>query len=219
MNGIIDFFRVRTPRAIPQTPGTFVEQEADGYGNQLVAQGMVERAHANAAGMLFSIQDTTARAALAAYPTTAALFGIFNGNQDGGKSIMVDAVTLTVMAQTATTAFSARVVANLIRLPVTSPAAVGTVVPLNGSVGYGGAARGFATPTTVAADGWFDIGNGILVPGGVTVAPAVGLEIPLKGSIIIRPQRALALSIVATATAVTGILGIRGVEAQLPLIG
>ena len=112
---------------------------------------------------------------------------------------------------------AARVIANLIRIELAAPTAVGTVVPLNGAFAYGGAMRGYATPTTVAADGWFDIGSGLVISGAVTVAPALGLEIPINGSIIVRPKRVLALSIVGTATAVTGILGVRGNEIQLPL--
>lgn len=216
MNGLFEFFRTRVPRAVPSAPGAPLEVEVDGYANQMVAQGMPERAHLNADGRLVSIQDTTARAAVTAYPTTASLYGIWNGNPQSGKSFVVDAITCTFMAQAAAIGY-ARVIANLVRIALAAPTAVGTVVPLNGAANYGGSVRGFATPTTVAADGWFDIGNGVLLNSAASV-PGAGVEIPVNGSLIVRPGGfALALSILGASASITGILGVRGHEVQLPL--
>ena len=215
---IFDFLKVRSAKPAAAAPYTPIEFMASPYGDQMVAQGLPERAMLTAAGDSFVVEDTTARAAVTAIPTTASLYGVWNGNPAAGKVIVVDAIGLTVIAQTATTAFAARVIANLIRINLAAPAAVGTVTPLNGAMSWGGGARGFATPTTVAADGWFSVGTGIIVGGGVTCAPGPGIIIPVNGSIIIQPQKALALSILGTATAVTGLLSVWGHEVMLPVV-
>lgn len=212
---IFDFLKTRANRLSASPASTPIEFQCDPFGSQMTSQGLPERAMLACSGDSFVVEDTTARAAVTAIPTTAALYGVWNGSAK--KSIVVDAIGCSLMAQTATTAWAARLIANLIRIPLAAPAAVGTVTPLNGGFSWNGSARGFATPTTVASDGWFGLGQGAMCPGGVTVNPGGAIYVPVNGIIVIPPGKALALSILATATAVTGLLSVWGHELELPV--
>lgn len=185
-----------------QTPA---ELQGGPGGELIVAQDCGEHTLANAQGELHVAVDTTARAAVTAIPaSTTSLFGLWNGNPEGSKSLEVMGIGYSVQAQAATTAFAGQAYINQGRQIVTAPVNLANIFPLNAAPNYTGLARTFATPTVVAADGHVPIGNGVSVPVGTqTVMPAFGEYIPVNGRIIIPPRKALALNFFATSASVT----------------
>ena len=190
------------------------------FGDVGVSQFLPPKALLAAANAAYVIEDGTARAAVTAVPaSTTSLFGLWNGEEDGGKVYVIDRIGLTIAAQAATTTFAARLYFNMTRLRQSAPTASGTIAPLGGG-GVGSKARGVATPTVVAADGHYGLGfsaNGL--NDVETTAPAFGVDIPVEGGILLRPGRTLAFNIFATSTSVTGHISVFWHEVQLPLSG
>lgn len=192
------------------------ELECRPQGELLVAGGATEREELTRLGGSWIFQAAAAVASVTAFPTTAALLTLWNGEPAGGKTYVIDDLFTTVAAQTAATAFSASMLAMVGKKTRAVPATpLGGPFSLTGQTAYAGKAVLMASETGLTNDGWFAVGNSIDCIGAVTIAPGPSRTAPINGKILIRPGQALYLSSLATAAAVTVFLGGTFHEVQL----
>lgn len=188
-------------------------------GEQIVANAMPLNAQLVSMGGSYQASTTTAAAPVIAVPTTAALLGLWNGENDNGKSYVIDSIFAYVVANTAAVQ-SMGLLANVSIQPVLT-ALANTIAPraLRANRPYVGAARVAVGITLDAASGvasnWFPMGQSVANSN----TPQIGqiIEVPVNGLIILPPKGQLALTVLAGAATASSVqLGVRWHEMQLP---
>jgi len=188
-------------------------------GEVLVSQGLPPLTTVVNKGSSWWASTTTAAAPVIAIPTTAALIGLYNGEQDNGKSYIIDSVFVIQVAVTAAIQ-NVGILANVSQAQIlTAIANTITPRPLKGGAAYGGAARVAVGITLNATDGvaanWFPIGTTPSPSNTLQIGTIVDYDV--KGRIVIPPKGQLSLSALAGAATATSIqIGIRWHEAILP---
>ena len=206
------FADTRNVRRGGAAAGTSFFVQENELNESLLAQGLPERTESSRKGGGWSSMAVAAVAALVVRPSTTAAFEIWNGNAQGGKSLVIDDIfTFNLVSSAIQGTFSVWAQVNVIKA---APAA-GANVTINGNTGkpYGGAVV-CGLSTTVLANGWRPYGTspafglGTATPGGCVVAP-------INGKLIVPPGCSLSLHTVAQTTAWTFQNGASWFEEQI----
>lgn len=179
-------------------------------GDLIVAPGLPAGAELARMGHSFMAILATPVAPVVAIPTTASLLGLWNGEPDAGRTLIVDGVgTLTVVLTAA-----AQAAAPIINLSSVKPAAqvASAVLPKGLRAGVGAAAPTRACivlngTLAVAADNWFPP-PGPTNTGGLGIASTLGqvVYVDTQGKIQIPPGHIMNTNAIATAATASSIL-------------
>lgn len=173
--------------------------EGDQFGNLYVAQGLPAYASLNAEEQGVSVMSTVAVAALVVRPSTLAAVTLFNNEQGGGKSYIIDRA---LVHQLVSTAAQGRLGLWLCMHPqMTKPTA--DITAFKGNRGDPVNTRAILdVGATVIDDGWFPWGNSVDVePSGVL--PGAQLDVRIEGRLIVPPQHGISLAVVASLAGIT----------------
>ncbi len=223
-------------RMLGKVRGIFRDQDATGNeGERLHLSGQSETLVANAAapyqeivrqGAAFYTGTATAIASVTAIPTTAVGIAIFNGEDPGGKSYIIDQVAALYTVNTAAIPQTG-IIANLGQArPAALPADVGSTVTVKKANGWGGATMrptnaivivgGTALDAiTGVAVNWFPLGSS--VNAAVTSLPGFQQVVNVDGRIVVPPGRYFAIHTIASVTSCSAQCFIWWHEKQLAL--
>jgi hypothetical protein len=180
---------------------------------QLVAAGLPRGVEMVRKGKAWSTMSTAAIAGLVVRPTTVAAFELFNGNNVGGPSLIIDRLfAFNLVSTNVIEGFSqwAQVTASK-----AAPSTASLVVRGASGKPYNGSAIN-AVGTTVVDSGWFpwtaayQKGAGGVVPFGAVIAE-------VDGRLIVPPQCSLCLHVVSSLVGQTFTQGAAWYEEQITL--
>jgi len=163
-------------------------------------------------GCVYQAKSATT-AAVIAVPTTAAIFGIQNGESDGGKSYVVLAAGAIQIASAATMCTLALIHSPQLIKPATAFTSDVTPTNMKPRAGtYGGQAIVDNAPTAVD-NGWYPLSK----PSALNIASLFGANIfeQVEGMVVIPPGGTWCLSCIANATSVTVQIHVVWAEIQL----
>lgn len=192
-----------------------------GDGLELLSnQVLPERAEIVRMGNSYGAQIPTASAFTyaAAWPTTRAELLLYNGEDKGGKTYIIDRVWLANITATAAgipiALLGQLVPAATIMTAVTDNTAV-LRQSLSGKVSnYSGRVLLALAVTTLIANKWMQLGNGLA--GGSTVTNiGLGCEANVYGKYLVPPGAAFGLAGIAGTAVGTAIVGVEWHEVQL----
>jgi hypothetical protein len=186
-------------------------------GDGLIANGLPELAEIVRLGDSWVTGLTASATALTAVPTTAAIFGLWNGEPGGGRSYVIDSVMAVKFIIDVTTNDLFTLWGQQVRAPVATPADSALAIrSLCGCYAYGGRARTVTNAIATLANRWDSLDN-----GGNDQAPAIAgsawrtVDIPLRGRYIVPPGGAFCMHVSeVTATASTFRLYVRWHEVR-----
>lgn len=217
------YMSVRGSQQPNYAEGTDEQPQLNTRGEQIIVQGLPPLAQLVNAGNSYQASTTTAAAPVVAIPTTAALIGLWNGEQDNGKSYVIDSVFALVVASTAAQQ-TMSILGNLSLAQI--PTAIANTItprPLRAGQPYRGNARIAVGITLNATDGvaanWFPIGNNPPQIAGATNNIGSSMEWDCKGMFVIPPKNQMSFTVIAPAATATSIqIGFRWHELQLPSV-
>lgn len=194
---------------------------ANNRGDQLVANALPANTELVRMGNSYQAITSTAATAGTAFPTTTALWTLWNGEQQGtGRAYVIDAVfwTKIIVDTTQVEAGPTMFCMNNKSLPITAITGTLTPISLSGRRNYAG--RGLVgVGQAVTNDTWFPCGT-----TSAGIVPAIAgsgwqsAEYPINGTYIVPPGGAFSLALAEiTATASKFQLGARWHEVQLKL--
>ena len=187
-------------RGIQTVTGNEIDLEASEAGALLTASAAARYEDITRSGQAFHCISATSTAAVVAIPSTAGLFSIWNSADDGGKSIIIDAVF-----GFASDVGAAMEQATIIYvLGQTRVATNGGAVVVRRSNGYGATSDSVAlckdVPTldavTGAVVGWMPIGNSVIT--AVISLGGQAIWVPVDGRLIVPPGRAFGLHVISS---------------------
>lgn len=191
-------------------------------GDLAVAQALPSYAELVRLGRTFTMRTATASAfnAVAALPTTLGAAILFNNESAGGLSYVIHSIFCTTIV-TAAAATQYSLLAQVLPSPLgtaTAPTHSATTTILtnrSGNTSYTSKAKRAINVTTFFTDGWEVVGT----QGGLAAANiGGGVFANIAGSIIIPPQGALGMNVVAGTVNTAGmIVGCTWSEVQLTL--
>lgn len=210
--------KIRGERASGGGSGEEVDILATRQGSLHVAQSLPSGALLTAKGQSYIAIATSVIAFIADEPETAAMFTLYNGEADGGKSYVIERIfTLCDVGTTAEARFALWACVH----PVGRAADTADISLINNASGvalgtsYGGNAK-LDNGATVTNDGWspwtttMDISLETGLGGSALVAQ-------VRGRMIVPPSAAISLSVTSTSTSETGVCGFHWHEVQLDL--
>jgi len=178
-----------TGRVRGKSTGNYAEGQADqqfemnNRGDMCVVQALPERTELVRMGSsYFSVG--TGVAPVTAIPSTGAHFSLWNGEADGGKSYIIDAVG-TVITTSAGAAINLGICGQLNLGKVTNPAGAVAIKSLSGKLNYGGLGNCKASVTVTNDSAWLPLGNTVVCANTANLMLNVHYE--LYGRIIIPP--------------------------------
>jgi hypothetical protein len=181
-----------------QSDGDSQAPSINGRGDVCMVQGLPERADLVIKGGSYVSRATTGTAPVAAYPTTAAHFSLWNGESAGGKSYIIDEV-----GTVCTTSAGAVIILGLAYCNnkvsgagITSPAGSVAISGLSGQANYGGKGN-TKEGVTITNDGWFNVGQPIVCAGTATIG--LGIFADVFGLIIVPPGGLFSLATICSA--------------------
>lgn len=206
-------------RALNRVTGVAGDVEANEAGELFAAQGSAEYEEITRTGYAFHCIAPTTTAAVIAVPTTATIFSLSNTADDGGKSLIIDAVFGYSVAGAAVL-YQAGMIYVLGQTRVAMGAG-GIVIRRNN--GYGATSDSVALATdagaidavTGVAVGWAPLGNSIV--SAVISLGQLALWVPVDGRIIVPPGRIFGLHVLASAVGTTWQVGAMWHEKQITL--
>jgi len=134
----------------------------------------------------------TAVAPVTALPTTAAHFSLWNGENPGGKSYIIDAVG-TMLNASAGAAINLGLAAQLNTTnPIANPAGAIAIKSLSGKANYGGKGNTKASVTVTNDSAWHEIGTQLVCAS--TANLTLSVEFPVYGRYIVPPQGMFSLA-------------------------
>lgn len=170
---------------------------------------------ANLAQYHESAIQTTATVALVARPTTTSAITIWNGENIGGRSLIIDRLFSHQLVSTTANAFSG--LWYCMHLNMTKP--TNDITTLRGT-GTGREPDNSIVVVDVAAsvlnDGWFPVGD---APGQVEatgVLPGNNLEWEVKGRLVVPPRHGISLQVISGVVGNTFTSGASWWRMQLP---
>ncbi len=151
-----------------------------------------------AAPRTFVAATTTPVAPVAAVPTTAAHFVLWNGENVGGKTYTVTSLAFTTVVS-AGAAFVGQLLAHVPATLVSIPTGTAANGP-KATDGMVGGSRGIAlsASTIVASSIWHPVGDSVN-GGAATATISMGTWTPVRGLYILRPGMLLALAVLCSA--------------------
>lgn len=202
--------------------GQQVGLQANNRGDVLLAQSLPPYAELARLGNTWTMRTATASAfnAVAALPTTLAAAILFNNESAGGKSYVIHHMFCTTIV-TAAAATQYSLLAQVLPSPLgvatapTHSASTTLLTSRSGKSSYGGLAKRAINVTTFFTDGWEVVGT----QGGLAAANVGGgVFADIAGGIVIPPQGALGLNVIAGTVNTAGmIVGCTWSEVQLAL--
>jgi hypothetical protein len=206
-----DAIQIAQRRGSINAQGTAAGNELN---EQFVAQGMPPYAEMTRKGNGWSVMSVLGVAGLVVRPSTVAAFEIWNGNNVGGRSLIIDRLFwFNLVSTNVIEGFSgwAQVTA-----AKAAPAAGANVV----ARGYSGKAYSgsviAALGTTVIDSGWFPWGQAISKGAG-GVVPFGAITEKVEGRLIVPPQCALCLHVVSSLVGETFTQGASWYEESITL--
>jgi hypothetical protein len=172
-------------------------------------------------GRAFEVHTTSAVAAVVAVPTVAHLLGIWNGEADGGRSLIIDR-TWALMAAGTAAAGQGAIIGCLGQTRVASLATASLAI--NALNGNGGKDTKIINTTTNLDAVTGVAGNWRLLPGqtggqkvGAGATPGVYINAEVNGRIIVPPGRLFAISVLADVVGSTFTVGVEWHEKTIRL--
>lgn len=218
---IFPFFRVRGGAQPYLSEGTDAPPHINIRGEQICSNGLPLHTQLVALGNSFQVMTATAAAPVVAIPTTAALLGLWNGEADNGKWLVIDSVFALTVASTAAQQ-SMSILCN-VSAALIPTAIANTLTPraLRAGGQYRGNARAAVGVTLNATDGvatnWFPVGSTPPAIAGATNNIGTSMDIDVKGRILIPPKGQLSLTVISSAATASSVqLGVRWHELLLP---
>lgn len=187
--------------------------QANPRGDLLVVQALPERSELVRMGGSWQAQMSSHSAPLAAVPSTTAALTLYNGEQAGGKSYLIESAF--AWCDTSIAATSVISIFGMVNSTAQSNAQTGAIAKrsLNGKPNYAG--KGTVTAgATVTNEGWFPIASSAPSSGTTTVGLSVWA--PMEGLIIVAPGCAFSIHCLAEAAAGDFFGGFIWHEVQLP---
>lgn len=187
---------------------------ANEKSEQLVAQGLPPYTEMTRKGNGWHVMSVVAVAGLVVRPSTTAAFEIWNGYAVGGKSLLIDRLFWHNLVSTnVVEGFSGWAAVTTAKA---APSAGANVITRgNSGKAYGGPVIA-ALGTTVIDSGWFPWGNGF-TKGAGGVVPFGAIEARVEGRLIVPPQCALCLHVVASLVGDTFTQGAGWYEEQISI--
>lgn len=194
--------------------GEEVSVKGNNRGDMSVIQGLPPYAELSRLGKGWQVMTTSAVACLIARPTTTALFTLWNGEEGGGPSYIIDRLfAQQLVSKTAETRWGLWACSHK---SMTGPTAdITAIKSMSCKATYGGAAV-CDVGATVVNDGWFPVGNqqdteptGVLGGGQVSV--------PIEGRFIVPPQCGISLHGVAATVDIDLCVGFAWFEVQIDI--
>lgn len=195
--------------------GEAVDVKATRGGSLHVAQMLPPGALLTAMGESYTAITTTAVAALADEPTTAALFTLYNGEAGGGKSYIIDRI---FAYQDVSAAAESRWALWAIVQPVATTAVAADISLINNQRGvsnYGGNAK-LGVGDTVVDKGWSPWSNSLDVEATGALGGAA-CSVNVAGRMVVPPTGACSLHVVASSVDEDFCVGFHWHEVQLDL--
>jgi len=198
--------KLRAKNRVTEVAGDLQGTEA---GEALVAMGAAEYEDITRSGQAFHCINPTTTAAVIAVGTTAAHLSIWNSADDGGKSIIIDAIFGFAVAGAAVL----YQVGLIYVLGQTRVASNGGAIVVRRNNGYGATSDSVALCDDVAtldavtgvAVGWMPVGNS--VTSAVVSLGGLAIFERVDGRIIVPPGRLLGIKPLASAVGTTWQVG------------
>jgi hypothetical protein len=189
--------------------GTEQEALVTPGGETIYANGLPLGAELGRQGRSFWAILATPVAPVVAIPTTASLFGLWNGEPDGGKTYAVDTVGVISVVLTA----ASQIATPIVNLSSVKPAAqaVSAVLPKSLRTGQTSvqtrAAIVLNGTLAVATDNWFPP-PGLGSTGGLAIASTFGQvnAFDVQGKVQVTPGHIMNVNAMATAATASSIL-------------
>lgn len=180
-------------------------------GELYIAQALPSKAEAVRLGNYWTTTIPTGSAFtnVANMPTTRAELILYNGNVNGGASLIIDQISFLSLTSV-TAAAGVAIVWQVNNSTVTDD----TTVLINGATGltYGGRAQRDLALTTMVANKW-TIAN--TSPTGAAASIGLSVVAEINGGIIVKPGFALGVNAVVGTAVGTSLMGISWIEAEL----
>jgi len=178
----------------------------------LVAGGLPAYTEMARKGNGWSVMSVLAVAGLVVRPSTTAAFEIWNGYGAGGKSLIIDRLFwFNLVSTNVIEGFSGW--AQVAAAKAAPSAGANVIARGNSGKAYGGPVIA-ALSTTVVDSGWFPWGNAISKGAG-GVVPFGAISVDVAGRLIVPPQCALCLHVVASLVGDTFTQGASWYEEQI----
>lgn len=194
--------------------------QGNNRGDQIIAQGLPERAELVRLGQSWGAQIPTGNAFtfVAAWPTTRAELLLYNGEDKGGKTYIIDRIWMTnITSQAAAQPFSmlGQLAPAVLAIAAAADNAAVLRQSLSGKVkNYGGrAALALANTAFCLANQWFPLGPAAVSPMTTNLGNTV--EALVYGRYLVAPGAAFGVAGLAGTAAGTAICGIEWHEAQI----
>ncbi len=139
------------------------------------------------------VRDPAAVAALVVRPSTVAAFELWNGNQPGGPSLIIDRLFSQNLVATAVNSNAG--IWAMVTTTKTAPSSASLAVVGAYGKGYSGNVIN-AVGTTVVANGWFPFGPNYQASNAA--APGGAWEALLEGRLIVPPGSSLCVHVVGS---------------------
>ncbi len=210
--------KIRGERASGGGSGEEVDILATRQGSLHVAQALPASTLLTARGQSYIAIATTAIAGIADEPDTAAMFTLYNGEADGGKSYVIERIfTYCDVGTTAEARFGLWACVH----PVGRAADTADISLINNASGvalgtsYGGNAK-LDNGATVTNDGWSPWSDTMDISLENTLGGSA-LHVNVRGRMIVPPSAAVSLSVTSTSVGETFTTGFHWHEVQLDL--
>lgn len=184
----------------------------------LVAQGLPPYTELVRQGMGWSVMATAAVAALVVRPSTVAAITLWNGETTGGKSYVIDRLFTHNLVSTAADAFFG-IWACIHPAGMTEPTAdiAPSATNFTGSSGKTYSGMGVVdVGATVVDNGWYPWSNAIQIEG-TGILPGSTASVDVAGRLIVPPQGAISVQVVAAVVGNTFCSGLSWYEIALDL--
>lgn len=170
-------------------------------------------AYARLASAHESAIQTAATAALVVRPTTTAAITVWNGENHGGKTLVIDRLFSHQLVSTTAEARSGLWYCN--HLEMTKPTADITTLRGTGDGAHVNSTAIVDVGATVLDDGWFPCGDaaGSVEPTGVL--PGSNLQWECNGRLIVPPQHGLSVQVISSVVGNTFTSGVSWWRVQL----
>ena len=185
-------------------------------GDQIVAQGLPELTEIVRLGESWQVSSASGFAPATGLPTTTAALVLWNGESAGGKSYVIDSLSVSEIVVDATQSNMTSAFVMLGKPPVAAPTDAALVIRSLSGRTYGGRARTVVLSATVVNDGWFPCGTSAPAAAAAAGSAWKQMDWPLKGLYVVPPGGSFNAHVVkVAATAGQAILTIRWHEVQL----
>ena len=160
---------------------------------------------------MFWVNTTTNVAAVTAIPTTAVILALYNGENDGGRSYIIDQVWAMITTDGAANIKHAGLIGCLGQVREAIPTDAGLAIKQTNGMGNTDTRAKTLTSTTVPgttgiAANWFPLGYS--VNSGVAALPGYQIMVDTFGKYLVPPGRYFALHLLASVNTISAQVGV-----------